>query len=156
MTPVDKSSGSTKLSYQLNVHAVFLHILQHIFVTLVVITSALVVMYATGGWTAYIDPVLSLVVVAFILKTSLPLLKECLMIFMQTVPAYLQLERLQEKLLLSVPEVVGVHELHIWQLAGDQVVGMILFDCNLVPVMSFDIIHSVIHVTYYGLCILSY
>ena len=125
VTSVDKSSGSSKLSYQLNVQAVFLHILQHIFVTLVVITSALVVMYVTGSWTAYVDPVLSLVVVVFILKTSLPLLKECLMIFMQTVPAYLQLERLKERLLSSVPEVVGVHELHIWQLAGDHVVGMI-------------------------------
>ena len=115
------------LSYQLNIQAVFLHILQHIFVILVVITSALVIMYAKGGWTAYVDPVLSLVVVVLILKTSVPLLKECLLIFMQTVPANLQLERLRSKLLSYVPEVIGIHELHIWQLAGDEVVGMFSF-----------------------------
>ena len=80
-------------------------------------------MYAKGQWTAYVDPVLSVVVVCFILKSSVPLLKECLMIFMQTVPANLQLERLKEKLSISVPEVIGIHELHIWQLAGDEVVG---------------------------------
>jgi len=113
------------LSYQLNIQAVFLHILQHIFVILVVITSALVIMYAKGGWTAYVDPVLSLVVVVLILKTSVPLLKECLLIFMQTVPANLQLERLRSKLLSYVPEVIGIHELHIWQLAGDEVVGSV-------------------------------
>ena len=115
------------LSYQLNIQAVFLHILQHIFVILVVIASALVIMYAEGVWTAYVDPVLSLVVVIFILKTSVPLLKECLLIFMQTVPANLQLERLRKKLLSYVPEVIGIHELHIWQLAGDEVVGMFSF-----------------------------
>ena len=121
---IKENVPSTRPSYQLNIHAVFLHILQHIFVTVVVITSALIVMYAKGGWTAYVDPALSLVVVLYILKTSVPLLKECLAIFMQTVPANLQLEGLREKLLRRIPEVIGVHELHIWQLAGHQIVGM--------------------------------
>lgn len=116
-------SVSSRPSYQLNIHAVFLHILQHVFVTIVVIVSALIVIYSEGGWSAYVDPALSIVVVLFILKTSIPLLKECLSIFMQTAPAGVQLVGLKETLLRKVPEVVGIHELHIWQLAGHQVVG---------------------------------
>ena len=81
-------------------------------------------MYAKGGWLVYVDPALSLVVVVFILKTSVPLLKECLAIFMQTVPTSIQLKHLEEKLIKVIPQVIGVHELHIWQLAGDQIVGL--------------------------------
>lgn len=122
------NSSSTSIdvrpSHELNIFAVFLHILQHVFVALIVITSALIVIFAKGSWIVYIDPSLSLVVVIVMLKTSLPLLKECIVIFMQAVPTNLQLKNTEERLIQKVQGVIGVHELHIWQLAGDQIVGM--------------------------------
>ena len=119
------TSIDVRPSHELNIFAVFLHILQHVFVALIVITSALIVMFAKGSWTVYIDPSLSLVVVMVMLKTSLPLMRACIVIFMQAVPANLQLKNTEERLIQKVEGVIGVHELHIWQLAGDQIVGML-------------------------------
>eukprot|EP00794_Sanderia_malayensis_P006012 gene6012-6710_t len=107
----------------LNIHGVFLHILQHAFTSSIVVTSALVYMNASGGWKLYVDPCLSLILVAFILTTIFPLLQECLATLMQSVPADLQLQNMEKRLMKYVPEVVDVHELHIWQLAGNEIVG---------------------------------
>ncbi len=131
---ISKRTKVTTPPDKLNIHGVFLHILQHAFIASIVITSALIVMFAEGRWTLYVDPCLSLVLVCVILKSLYPLLKECLVTFMQSVPADLQLQKMEERLIKHVPEVVKVHELHIWQLAGDQVVGKFLnlFDIKVI------------------------
>ena len=42
---------------------------------------------------------------------------------MQSVPANIQVKDMEERLLQHVPEVLSVHEFHVWQLGGDQIVG---------------------------------
>ena len=58
-----------------------------------------------------------------ILKTSIPLLKESSMILMQTVPTHIKIQEIQSRLVERIPGVISVHEFHIWQLAGNRIIG---------------------------------
>ena len=81
-------------------------------------------LYKKGeAWIVYIDPAFTLLVVATILYSTIPLFQETLILFMQSVPANIQVKDMEERLLQHVPEVLSVHEFHVWQLGGDQIVG---------------------------------
>lgn len=108
---------------QLNIEGVYLHILGDAIGSVIVMISALIIMYGVGDWTLYVDPALSLVMVAIILKTSIPLLKESSKILMNSVPHHIQVEYLKEEILRKFPAVTDVHELHVWQLAGDKIIA---------------------------------
>lgn len=49
------------------------------------------------------------------------------MILMQTVPTHIKIQEIQERLVERIPGVLGVHEFHIWQLAGNRIIGNIIF-----------------------------
>ena len=110
--------------HSLNIRGVYLHILEHFLISIIVIVSALMMIYYEGEtWIVYIDPAFTLLVVATILYSTVPLFRETLILFMQSVPANIQVKDMEERLLQHVPEVLSVHEFHVWQLGGDQVVG---------------------------------
>eukprot|EP00112_Aurelia_sp_Birch-Aquarium-sp1_P026357 Seg930.4 transcript_id=Seg930.4/GoldUCD/mRNA.D3Y31 product="Zinc transporter 1" protein_id=Seg930.4/GoldUCD/D3Y31 len=110
-------------SDQMNIRGVYLHVLGDALGSVIVICSALAIYYGKGKWTLYVDPVMSIIMVAIILKSSVPLLKESSMILLQTVPTHIQIRELEEKLMGKFPSVVGVHEFHVWQLAGTKIVA---------------------------------
>ena len=58
-----------------------------------------------------------------ILYYTVPLLRETLILFMQSVPANIQVNDMEQRLIKYVPEVLSVHEFHVWHLGGDKVVG---------------------------------
>jgi len=116
-------SKKLKSSDQMNIRGVYLHILGDALGSVIVICSALAIHFGSGAWTLYVDPGMSILMVAIILKSSIPLLKESSMILLQTVPTHIQIEELEEKLLGQFPSIVGVHEFHIWQLAGSKIVA---------------------------------
>ena len=66
---------------------------------------------------------ISLLFQGIILKTSIPLLKESSMILMQTVPTHIKIQEIQSRLVERIPGVISVHEFHIWQLAGNRIIG---------------------------------
>ena len=76
-----------------------------------------------GAWTLYVDPTMSIVMVSIILKTSIPLLMETSKILMNSAPSHIQINDLKDRLLSTMPEIKNVHELHVWQLAGDKIIG---------------------------------
>ena len=112
-----------KKADQLNIRGVYLHVLGDALGSVIVIVNALVIYYASGKWTMYIDPVMSVLMVIIILKTSIPLLKESSMILMQTVPTHLKIKEIQEKLMGQIDGVLSIHEFHIWQLSGNKIIG---------------------------------
>ena len=67
-SPID-SSG------QLNMRGVFLHVLGDALGSVVVIISALCIMFVDGDWKYYLDPVMSLIIVVIIITTTIPLCK---------------------------------------------------------------------------------
>jgi len=79
--------------------------------------------YEGESWVVYIDPAFTVLVVVTILYSTVPLFRETLILFMQSVPANIQVKDMEERLLKEIPEVLSVHEFHVWQLVGDQVVG---------------------------------
>jgi zinc transporter 1 len=47
------------------------------------------------------------------------------MILLQTVPTYINMADLKRRLQETIPGILGIHEFHVWQLAGDCVIASI-------------------------------
>jgi cobalt-zinc-cadmium efflux system protein len=95
--------------------------LLHVFGDLLGSVAALVagaVIYRTG-WTP-IDPILSLVVVLLILRSTLALLRESTGVLMERVPAHLSYDAVG-RALAALPGVTGVHDLHVWNMSAERV-----------------------------------
>ena len=65
----------TGTSAQLNMRGVFLHVLGDALGSVVVIISALIIMFIEKSWRFYVDPALSLIIVFIIISTTIPLCK---------------------------------------------------------------------------------
>lgn len=52
-----------KSSAQLNIRGVYLHVLGDALGSVIVMISALIILYARGKWTEYVDPGMSIVLV---------------------------------------------------------------------------------------------
>lgn len=61
--------------------------------------------------------------VGLILHSLWPLLRDSSLILLQTVPTHIQVDAIEKKLLDNVDGVLGVHEFHVWQLAGDRIIA---------------------------------
>lgn len=65
----------------------------------------------------YLDPALSLLITSFILWNVFKRLKETLFIFLQGVPAELDLDEIESRL-TKISNVASIHHTHIWSLEG--------------------------------------
>lgn len=74
------------------------------------------VIYFTG-WTP-IDPLLSLLISGLILASSVVLIRDTLHVFMEAVPAHLDLEDIGRSLVRE-SGALQVHDLHVWTLSSD-------------------------------------
>ena len=110
-------------SAQMNMRAVYLHVLGDALGSVIVIASSLCIIYGKGNWTLFMDPAMSLILVLIIMKSSVPLLKESALILMQTVPTHIKIQEVRERLLEQIDGVLDLHEFHVWQLAGDKIIG---------------------------------
>lgn len=117
--------------HSVNIRGVYLHILEHFLASLIVIISATIVKLSNASWTLYVDPVFTILVVLMILYSTVPLFRETIILFMQSVPANIQVKDMEERLIRRIPSVLSVHEFHLWQLGGDKIVASahILFGC---------------------------
>lgn len=101
----------------LNVRAALLHVLGDLLGSAAALTSGIVIYFT--GWNA-IDPILSFLICALILMSSLRLLREVLHVIMEGVPHYLDLRQVGAAM-AGLPGVKEVHDLHIWTLASGRV-----------------------------------
>lgn len=101
----------------LNVRAALLHVLGDLLGSVAALLSGIVIYFT--GWTT-IDPLLSFLICALILFSSLRLLREVLHVIMEGVPQYLDLREVGSTM-AAVAGVVEVHDLHIWTLASGRV-----------------------------------
>jgi len=101
----------------LNTRAALLHVLGDLLGSVAALLSGIVVAFT--GWTP-IDSLLSLGISALIVTSSLRLLRQALHGLMEGTPLNIAPEEVG-KALATVPDVTSVHDLHIWNVAPEQV-----------------------------------
>ena len=94
----------------LNIRGAFLHMAADALVSLGVVLGG--ALYLWQGW-AWIDPVMSLAIAVVIVLGTWSLFKQSLHMLFDGVPEQVDLVNVR-KLLLGLPGVTGVHDLHVW------------------------------------------
>jgi cobalt-zinc-cadmium efflux system protein len=94
----------------INLEGVLRHSAGDALSSLGVVVAGIVVL--TTGWNA-VDPLMSLLIAAFIAVTSWRLLKEPLDVFMEAAPPGTDVQAVGSAI-CALPEVVEVHDLHVW------------------------------------------
>lgn len=98
----------------LNTRGALLHVLSDLFGSVAALASGSVIYFT--GWTP-VDPLLSLLICALILYSSLRLLRDTLHVIMEGVPPEIDLTEVG-RALAGVRGVLSVHDLHIWTLSS--------------------------------------
>lgn len=91
----------------------FLHMAADALVSLSVVIGGLLMQYTGAYW---IDPVLSLIVAAVIVWSTLQLLLQSLRLSLDAVPEGIDLAHVRNYL-LDLPGVTDVHDLHVWAMS---------------------------------------
>lgn len=101
-------------SHSLNVRGAYLHVLGDTLSSVGVLVG-LGLMWLTG-WTR-IDPLISLLIALIIVVGAVRLLRESVDVLLEAVPKHVDLEAVRA-ILAAVPEVRGVHDLHVWTISS--------------------------------------
>ena len=115
-------NGGTALLFargrdDLNVRGAFLHMVADAAVTLAVLLAGVGILLTGASW---LDPAITLVVVAVVLWSTWNLFAESVRRSLDAVPAGLQATEIREAL-QRLPEVDGVHDLHVWGYGSSEV-----------------------------------
>lgn len=100
--------------HSLNQKSVNLHMLEDVLGWIVVLIGALVMNFT--NWN-FIDPLLSILVALFILRSAWQNCRQILDILLENTPAGVSLDQLQSKI-LALPSITDVHHLHVWSIDG--------------------------------------
>ncbi|MCM3788995.1 cation diffusion facilitator family transporter [Domibacillus indicus] len=99
----------------LNVRSAFLHVLGDMLGSFGAILAALMIMFF--GWNLA-DPIASLIVALLIVVSGYRVTRDSVHILMEGTPLNVDVDQVKEKL-LSLSEVKGVHDLHVWSITSD-------------------------------------
>jgi len=97
-----------------NLRSAFLHMAGDTLSTAAVIAGGFGILWTGQNW---IDPVLSLVIAALILWSSLGIVRETLNILLEGTPEGISLPEIRQKM-EAVDGVMDVHDLHVWSLGS--------------------------------------
>ena len=103
-----------RFSGDVNIRSVFLHMLGDTLSTAAVIAGGAAILFTGMMW---IDPVLSILIAAMILWSSVGIIRETLNILLEGTPRDVQLGSVRSAM-QSVQGVVDVHDLHVWSLGA--------------------------------------
>lgn len=101
----------------LNTRAALLHVTGDLLGSLAALTAGAVIYFT--GWLP-VDPILSFVIAALILGSTLRLLRDAVHVLMEGVPSAVDLGEIG-RTLAQVGGVSSVHDLHVWSIAPGQV-----------------------------------
>lgn len=120
-TPSNDEEKSGNDGPPLNIRGVLLHVLNDALGSVVVVVaSALFYVRPLGpdtpcNWQCYVDPSLTLIMVAIIMSSAVPLVKETTEILLQMCPADLPLTAVLQNI-CKITRVVSIHDVHVWEL----------------------------------------
>jgi cobalt-zinc-cadmium efflux system protein len=99
----------------INEKVISLHLLEDVLGWVAVLIGSLVMMF----WDLpIIDPILSLLIAVYIIYNASRNLKKSTLIILQAKPNEVDIEQVH-KTLLSIPEITGVHDCHVWSMDGE-------------------------------------
>jgi cobalt-zinc-cadmium efflux system protein len=104
----------SRFSRDVNIRSVFLHMLGDTLSTAAVIAGGAAIFFTGMTW---IDPVLSLLIAAMILWSSVGIIRETLNILLEGTPRNLKLGEIRNAM-AAVEGVLDVHDLHVWSLGS--------------------------------------
>ena len=103
--------------HSLNVRGAFLHMIGDLLTSVMVLISGTVLLFKPWYW---LDPLLSILIVLFILKNCWSILKASTGILMNATPEGLDLEEIKN-LIERIPGVCGIHYLHAWNISHSSI-----------------------------------
>ncbi len=103
--------------HNLNVRGAFLHMMGDFLTSVAVLISGVVLIFKPWYW---LDPLLSLVIVLFILKSCWSILKDASGILMNATTEGLHLKEIRG-FLEQIPGVCGIHYLHAWNISASSI-----------------------------------
>ncbi len=98
----------------INIRSTFIHMLGDTLSTAAVILGGVAILFTGRNW---IDPVLSLIIAALILWSSVAIVRETLNILLEGTPSGVSLPEIRRGL-AEIRGVVDVHDLHVWSLGS--------------------------------------
>ena len=102
--------------HDMNVRGALVHVMGDLLSSVAALIAGAVI-YATG-WLL-IDPILSIVIAALILMTTLRLLRDTLHVLMEGVPSAVDLSEIGGAL-AALRGVASVHDLHVWSIGSER------------------------------------
>ena len=99
----------------INEKVISLHLIEDVLGWVAVLIGSLIMMFWDLPW---IDPLLSMLIALFIIYNVFKNLKHSFSIILQATPKEIDIEGIHEKL-LSLPEVIDVHDCHTWTMDGE-------------------------------------
>lgn len=103
--------------HSLNVRGAFLHMIGDLLTSVMVLISGTILLFKPWYW---LDPLLSILIVIFILKNCWSILKASTGILMNATPEGLDLEEIKD-FLEQIPDVCGIHYLHAWNISASSI-----------------------------------
>ncbi|MDO9638373.1 MAG: cation diffusion facilitator family transporter [Pseudotabrizicola sp.] len=100
-----------------NIRGAILHVMGDLLGSVGAIVAAISI--SITGWTP-IDPILSVVVAALILRAAWPLMAESVHILLEGAPDHAAPDEIEQALLAAVPDLAAVGHIHLWQITSDR------------------------------------
>ncbi|WP_437608434.1 CDF family zinc transporter ZitB [Erwinia sp. V71] len=123
----------------MNVRAAALHVLGDLLGSVGAIVAALIILFT--GWTP-IDPILSVLVSALVLRSAWSLMKESIHELLEGAPGAIDVDKLKRDLTLNIAEVRNVHHVHLWQVGEKPVLTL---HAQVIPPYDHDALLQKIH-----------
>jgi len=126
----DHNRKPKKRVWDANVYAVFIHYLGDMLSSVFVLAAGLLLhFFPHESWISYVDPVCSLLIVALILFTTIPLVRSGAKILLQGTPAEIEMTDLRMQI-TKLPGVLNIHDFHVWQLVDGLIISSIHVACE--------------------------
>jgi len=104
-------------SKSINVKAAYIHLIGDSLSSVVVIIGGVMIRIFKIEW---IDPIITVAISIYIIRSGFVILKESVNILMQSAPDHLDLPLIKNRV-EQVPEVLNIHHIHAWMLTDQEV-----------------------------------
>ncbi|KAJ3216416.1 hypothetical protein HDU67_009470 [Dinochytrium kinnereticum] len=89
-----------------------------------VIIASLTQLLATGSWTAYMDPAMSVLIACIVVNAAIPLVRSTSSVLLQGVPSFIGMDKIR-KGIEELNDVVTIKNLHVWGLTDTEAVASV-------------------------------